>query len=63
MSLSGQSQQYALVLGGDADCVSCLLLGDIVTLSGKTLPRLQWLRVLRNRVTPVQTDVAYRYSA
>ncbi|WP_166839470.1 cell division protein ZapC domain-containing protein [Rheinheimera pleomorphica] len=63
VSLSGQSQQYALVLGGDADCVSCLLLGDIVTLSGKTLPRLQWLRVLRNRVTPLQTDVAYRYSA
>lgn len=63
VKLCGQSQQYALVLSGDADCVSCLLLGDIDTLSGKTLPRLQVVRVLRNRISQIQSDIAYRYSA
>lgn len=61
--LRGLTHQYALVLAAEPDCVTCLLLGEINTLAGKALPRLQVIRVLRNRVTALDVALPYRYSA
>jgi cell division protein ZapC len=61
--LRGLSAQYALVVGAESQSVICLLLGDISTLAGKQLPRLQLVRVLRNRISRVKTSCAYRHSA
>ncbi|MDP2713265.1 cell division protein ZapC domain-containing protein [Rheinheimera sp.] len=61
--LRGLSSQYALVLSADSDCVNCLLLGELSTLAGKQLPRLQVIRVLRNRVSPLNIAIPYRHSA
>ncbi|MDP5135456.1 cell division protein ZapC domain-containing protein [Rheinheimera baltica] len=61
--LRGLSGQYALVLSSETDCVTCLLLGDISTLSGKQLKRLQVIRVLRNRISPLKLDIPFRHTA
>ncbi|QBL10894.1 hypothetical protein E0Z06_07320 [Rheinheimera sp. D18] len=61
--LRGLSNQYALVLNAETDCVTCLLLGDISTLAGKHLVRLNVVRVLRNRISRFKVDAAYRYTA
>jgi len=52
-----------LVLSSETDCVTCLLLGDISTLSGKQLKRLQVIRVLRNRISPLKLDIPFRHTA
>ncbi|MBZ9610750.1 cell division protein ZapC domain-containing protein [Rheinheimera maricola] len=61
--LRGLSSQYALVLSADSDCANCLLLGDISTLAGKNIARLQVVRVLHNRVSALNVSIPYRYSA
>lgn len=61
--LRGLSSQCGLVVAADADCVSCLLLGELDTLAGKTLSRLSVIRVLRNRVSALDLAIPYRYSA
>lgn len=61
--LKGLTSQYALVLAAEADCVTCLLLGEISTLAGKVLPRLQVIRVLRNRISALDVVLPYRHSA
>lgn len=61
--LRGLSSQCALVVGAEPDCVSCLLLGELDTLSGKTLTRLSVIRVLRNRVSALDAAIPYRHSA
>jgi cell division protein ZapC len=63
VTLRGLSTQYALVLGAESHSVNCLLLGDISTLAGKSLPRLQLVRVLRNRISRINASSAYRHSA
>lgn len=61
--LRGLSSQYALVVAAEPDCVSCLLLGELSTLAGKHLPRLSVVRVLRNRVSPLDVSIPYRHTA
>ena len=61
--LRGLSSQYALVVGAETDCVSCLLLGELSTLAGKMLPRLAVVRVLRNRINALDVSIPYRHSA
>lgn len=61
--LRGLTNQHALVLAAESDCVTCLLLGEITTLAGKVLPRLQVIRVLRNRITALNIVLPYRHSA
>ena len=61
--LRGLSSQYAIVLSADSDCANCLLLGDISTLAGKNVARLQVVRVLHNRVSALNVSIPYRHSA
>ncbi len=61
--LRGLNSQYALVLSVETECVTCLLLGEVNTLAGKLLPRLQIIRVLSNRVSGVANCNAVRHSA
>lgn len=63
VTLHGMNAQYALVLSSDGDCANCLLLGEITTLAGKVLPRLQLIRVLNNRISPLKTAISYRQIA
>ena len=63
VTLHGLSNQYAVVVAADDDCVTCMLLGDISTLAGKTLAALQFIRVLRNRVRPYNVSTELRISA
>ena len=63
VTLRGLSTQYALILSAETDAVTCLLLNEMTTLSGKVLPRLQVIRVLRNRVNTLDITVPYRYTA
>ena len=61
--LRGLTTQNALILSAEAEAVTCLLLGEITSLGGKQLPRLQIIRVLRNRISPLDVSVPYRHSA
>lgn len=61
--LRGLSNQYALILSAETECVNCLLLGELTTLAGKVLPRLQVIRVLRNRISTLNLAMPYRHSA
>lgn len=63
VQLSGNTSQYALVIAPEGQSSSCLLLGEVDTLAGKTLPRLQLLRLLNNRLLPLQQSAQYRQSA
>uniref|UniRef100_A0A486XKD7 Probable membrane protein ycbW n=1 Tax=Rheinheimera sp. BAL341 TaxID=1708203 RepID=A0A486XKD7_9GAMM len=63
VTLRGLSTQYAIVLSAELDAVTCLLLDDMTTLAGKVLPRLQVVRVLRNRINPLDITVPYRHTA
>lgn len=63
VTIRGLSSQYALVLSTDTECANCLLLGEITTLAGKVLPRLQVIRVLSNRISALKTAVSYRQIA
>ena len=63
VTLRGMSSQYALIVGAESQSVMCLLLGEINTLAGKVLPRLQLVRVLRNRVSRINATAAYRHIA
>ncbi|WP_273024033.1 cell division protein ZapC domain-containing protein [Rheinheimera sp.] len=63
VTMRGLSSQYALVLSTDTECANCLLLGEITTLAGKVLPRLQIIRVLANRISSLKTTVSYRQIA
>ena len=63
VTLHGLSNQYAVVIAADGDCVTCMLLGDISTLAGKTLQALQVIRVLRNRVRHFNVASELRISA
>ena len=53
----------ALVIAEDADCVSCLLLDDVQTLAGKTIKRTTVVRLLRNRVSPLNQPTMLARSA
>lgn len=61
--LRGLSSQYALIVAAEDDSVNCLLLGELSTLSGKVLPALQPVRVLRNRISALDVSLSYRRSA
>ena len=63
VTLRGLSSQYALVVAAEADCVSCLLLGELSSLAGKVLPRLTVIRVLRNRISALDVAIPYRHIA
>jgi cell division protein ZapC len=63
VTLRGLSSQYALVLAAETDSVTCLLLGELSTLAGKHLSRLQVIRVLRNRINTVNFTIPFRHSA
>lgn len=51
--VGAQGAISALILGLDADCVTCMLLENGVSLSGKALLRCTVLRLLRNRIQPL----------
>lgn len=53
----------ALVIAEDADCVSCLMLNDVLTLAGKTIKRATVVRLLRNRVSPLNQPTMLARSA
>lgn len=61
--LRGLSSQYALITAAEDDSVNCLLLGELSTLSGKILPALQPVRVLRNRISALDINLPYRRRA
>mgnify|MGYP006138725673 CR=1 FL=1 len=60
VTLRGLTTQYALVVATEEQSVCCLLLGDIDTLAGKALSRLQFIRVLNNRVAPLAVAASLR---
>tara|TARA_R110002126_G_scaffold38993_27_gene116092 strand:+ start:3282 stop:3800 length:519 start_codon:yes stop_codon:yes gene_type:complete len=53
----------ALVISEDADCVCCLMLSDVLTLAGKIVKRATALRLLRNRVSPLNQPMMLARSA
>ncbi|MBV2129817.1 cell division protein ZapC domain-containing protein [Arsukibacterium indicum] len=53
----------ALIIAEDADCVSCLLLNDVQTLAGKTIRQTSVIRLLRNRVSPLNQPTMLARSA
>lgn len=63
VTLTGLTTQLAVIISTEADCVTCLLLGDITTLAGKTLPRMYVVRVLRNRVNEYIQGIVLRHTA
>lgn len=63
VQLRGLTAQTAIVLSAEADCVTCLLLGEMNTLAGKTLPQLQVIRVLRNRISQLNLAEPHRRRA
>lgn len=60
VTLRGLTTQYALVVATEEQSVCSLLLGDIDTLAGKSLSRLQFIRVLNNRVAPLAVAASLR---
>lgn len=63
VSLSGNCSVLALVVQEDADCLSCLLLEEAESLTGKILPRCAVVRVLRNRAETLLLPVSLARSA
>lgn len=61
--LRGLTSQYALILTAETDAVTCMILGEITSLAGKALPRLQVIRLLRNRLSALDINLPYRHSA
>ncbi|MDX1677566.1 cell division protein ZapC domain-containing protein [Arsukibacterium sp.] len=53
----------ALVIAEDTDCVSCLMLSDVQTLAGKTIKAATTVRLLRNRVSPLNQPTMLARSA
>lgn len=53
----------ALVIAEDAECVSCLMLNNAQTIAGKTIKRATVVRLLRNRVSPLNQPTMLARSA
>lgn len=64
VSIVGTSGRVAaLVIAEDADCVCCLMLDDVQTLANKIIKRTSVVRLLRNRVSPLNQPTMLARSA